>query len=171
MSSKAEQGGLGVTLLERITHRFGDSAVRMLDTQYRMNERIMQWSSSHLYDGKLKAHDSVKNQVLADVPDVKRNDDTVEPVIFVDTAGCNMPELVEDDEISRANPSEADIVVALVKKLVADGVKISNIGIITPYNMQVELLQRTLVDFLPQLEIKSVDGFQVWQRNGVLKLL
>ena len=39
----------------------------MLVEQYRMNSLIMQWSSSHLYDGRLVAHPSVGDRVLSDI--------------------------------------------------------------------------------------------------------
>jgi ATP-dependent RNA/DNA helicase IGHMBP2 len=162
MSPKAAAGGLSVTLMERIIDKYGDTVVRMLDTQYRMNEQIMAWSSEHLYEGKLKAHASVASHCLSDLPGVKKTDDTSVPVIFIDTAGCNMEELVEDDEISKSNPEEVAIVSGLVDNLLSLGVSISSIGIITPYNLQVELLQRELTSHLPALEIKSVDGFQVF---------
>ncbi len=47
--------------------------------------------------GKLKAHSSVKDHVLADLPDIKRNSNTTQPVIFIDTAGCNMNERIDGE--------------------------------------------------------------------------
>jgi superfamily I DNA and/or RNA helicase len=61
---RAAKEGLAVTLMERVLDLHGDKVMRMLTTQYRMNEKIMQWSSNELYESKLIAHDSVKHHLL-----------------------------------------------------------------------------------------------------------
>ena len=61
---RAAKGGLDVTLMERLIKQHGDQAVRMLTTQYRMNERIMTWASQQLYEGRLLAHQSVATHLL-----------------------------------------------------------------------------------------------------------
>ena len=50
--------------MERLIALQGDKIVRMLTTQYRMHADIMEWSSKELYDGKLKAHESVSKHLL-----------------------------------------------------------------------------------------------------------
>jgi ATP-dependent RNA/DNA helicase IGHMBP2 len=50
--------------MERVLDRLGNKVMRMLTTQYRMNQVIMQWSSDQLYDGKLVAHSSVSDHLL-----------------------------------------------------------------------------------------------------------
>ena len=61
---RAARNGLEVTLMERILKHSSVDVVRMLTTQYRMNRAIMQWSSDQLYDGKLVAHESVRDHLL-----------------------------------------------------------------------------------------------------------
>jgi superfamily I DNA and/or RNA helicase len=39
----------------------------MLVEQYRMNQNIMQWSSSAMYHNKLVAHQNVKDRLLLDL--------------------------------------------------------------------------------------------------------
>ena len=39
-------------MMERMIGVYGDSVVRMLTTQYRMNSDIMTWSSNALYSGR-----------------------------------------------------------------------------------------------------------------------
>ncbi len=65
MFFRAAKAGLELTLMERLLKLYpGDKVVRMLTTQYRMNEKIMRWPSDQLYDGKLVAHESVKEHLL-----------------------------------------------------------------------------------------------------------
>ena len=61
---RAAKEGLAVTLMERVISLYGESTVRMLTTQYRMNELIMKWASDQLYEGKLQAHCSVAHHLL-----------------------------------------------------------------------------------------------------------
>lgn len=56
--------GLSVSLMERLIQKYGDSVVRMLTTQYRMNSAIMQWASDQMYQGRLTAHPSVEKHLL-----------------------------------------------------------------------------------------------------------
>ena len=125
-----------------------------------MHQDIMTWPSDHLYGSKLEADASVAHHLLRDLPGVESTDDTSVALLLIDTAGCNMRENIGDDDISKANDGEAAIVVSHVKALVAAGVATNMIGVITPYNLQVERLRHLLSDF-PAIEIKSVDGFQV----------
>jgi DNA polymerase alpha-associated DNA helicase A len=102
--------------------RFGDLTTRMLDTQYRMHELIMQFSSKTLYGGKLKAHESVASHLLCQVPSVvaKRhksgetetsqaedeNDDEDDDIlksalVFFDTARCGLDESEDEESSSR----------------------------------------------------------------------
>ena len=87
----------------------------MLVEQYRMNSLIMQWSSSHLYDGRLVAHPSVGDRVLSDIittktlgiegaegEETKIEQDEIDqadviqnPLIYIDTAGSLMYEAVD----------------------------------------------------------------------------
>lgn len=43
---------------------YGDTVVRMLTVQYRMNGAIMEWASDQMYQGKLTAHSSVESHLL-----------------------------------------------------------------------------------------------------------
>ena len=61
---RAAKDGLEKTLMERVLGLHGDKVMRMLTMQYRMHELIMKWSSDQLYDGKLKAHQSVAKHLL-----------------------------------------------------------------------------------------------------------
>ena len=48
------------------------------------------------------------------------------------------------------------------------GVKSEDIGIVTPYASQRELLAAELQEEFPDLEIKSVDGFQGREKEAII---
>ncbi len=83
MSESAARKGFSLTLMERVIKELGARAevVRMLETQYRMNSVIMEWSSKAFYEGRLKASDSVKDHLLKDLPQVADNEETSEFLI------------------------------------------------------------------------------------------
>lgn len=166
-SHSAAAKGLSKSLLERMTDKHKD-VVKMLDTQYRMNTDIMNWSSDELYEGKLKAHDSVKDHTLHQLAGVCETENTVLPLLLVDTAGCNMPELQTADRESIGNDGEAKIVAQHVESLIQAGVSPCNIAVISPYNMQVEMLRKLLKEKHSALEIRSVDGFQGREKEAVV---
>ncbi|XP_046352610.1 DNA-binding protein SMUBP-2-like [Haliotis rufescens] len=168
LSHEAARGGLELTLMERVLKEQGEEVVRMLTTQYRMNENIMQWSSDQLYNGRLIAHDSVKTHLLRDLPGVSDCEETSCPLLLVDTAGCDLSELELPEEVSKGNEGEADIVASHVEKLISSGLQPENIAVIAPYNLQVELLRVRLSPTYPKLEIKSVDGFQGREKEAVV---
>ena len=94
-SDAAAKGGLSNTLLEKCIRRYPESIV-MLEEQYRMNEKIMGYSSKVFYEDKLRAHGSVAKHVLFPVDP---------PLAFIDTAGCGFDEKTDNNSIS--NPEEA----------------------------------------------------------------
>ena len=127
-----------------------------------MNEAIMKWSSETFYEGKLQAHVSVQSRLLKDLEVVEANEDTEAALVLIDTTGCDdYYELVTEDEQSKANEGEAALVTLYAQQLVQSGVDPAEIAIITPYNLQVELLRLQLRDKYPSLEIRSVYVLQV----------
>ncbi|XP_061165035.1 DNA-binding protein SMUBP-2-like [Saccostrea echinata] len=168
LSKEAASAGLEKTLMERVLDLYGDKVMRMLTTQYRMHQLIMQWSSDQLYDGKLTAHSSVACHLLRDIESVEESEETAEPLLLIDTAGCQLYELDVPEEISKGNEGEADIVSNHVEKLINLGVDQQEIAVIAPYNLQVELLRLRLSNNYPKVEIKSVDGFQGREKEAVI---
>ncbi|CAI9732054.1 DNA-binding protein SMUBP-2-like [Octopus vulgaris] len=149
ISKEAASAGLEITLMERVLKEYGNQVKKMLATQYRMHQHIMEWSSKQLYDNELIADSSVKNHLLKDLERIEENELTTEPLILIDTAGCNLPELEVPEEISKGN-------------------EVEEIAVIAPYNLQVELLRLKLSSDYPKLEIKSVDGFQGREKEAVV---
>ncbi|KAM7414762.1 hypothetical protein PAMA_019532 [Pampus argenteus] len=167
-SQKAASKGLSLSLMERLIQMYGESVVRMLTVQYRMNSAIMEWASKEMYQGRLTAHTSVERHLLKDLPGVTCVEETSTPLLLIDTAGCGLSEMEVTDEQSKGNQGEVDIVELHIKALTEAGVKAKDIAVIAPYNLQVDLLRQKLSERHPELEIKSVDGFQGREKEAVV---
>lgn len=180
---KGRQGAtLETTLFDRLLALHGSSIKRMLTTQYRMHEKIMRFPSDELYESKLIAADAVKDRLLKDLPyEVEANDDTTEPLIFIDTQGGDFPEKEEEEESakstkaslhgeSKSNEMEAVLVKQQVRSLINAGIKAEDIAVVTPYNAQLAVLA-PLKEAFPGIELGSVDGFQGREKEAVIVTL
>ena len=165
-SKEAEEKGLGVTLFERYYDLLDDPSKTLLERQYRMNEKIMGFSSKIFYKNLLVADESVRRQTLADLDGVERSAQTEEPLIFIDTAGKDFVEKLEEGSESRYNPEEAALLLSELKRMLAMGVPPAGIAVISPYSAQVRLLASQSPD--PRVEIDSVDGFQGREKELVM---
>jgi superfamily I DNA and/or RNA helicase len=165
-SKEAEQKGLGITLFERFYKILAPEFRMLLDRQYRMNEKIMGFSSKMFYENLLVADESVKFQTLSSMPGMQESADTTEPLLFIDTSGKGFEEKLESGSESRFNPEEAQLVIHELKKMISLGVHARDIAVISPYSAQVRLLSSEFS--LPELEIDSVDGFQGREKELVI---
>ena len=169
-SLEAARAGLSRTLFEKGIEKHPHQ-VSMLDVQYRMHEKIMEFPSRYFYNDKLVAHDSVKRRLLR--PDHS-------PVIFIDTAGCGYQEKEDPETLSRMNTEEASLLIQQVEALAEDiGVSACldeqiTLGIITPYSAQVDQLHKlaegsAVLEPLHRLiTINTVDAFQGQERDVIV---
>lgn len=165
-SIEAEKKGLGVTLFERLHKILGREFKTLLNIQYRMHEKIMNFSSRQFYEGALVADHSVKGHTLADLPRVKRNKETEEVFLFLDTAGRGFEEALEPGSQSKYNTDEAKRVLEELGKLLKSGVPPKEIAVISPYSAQVRLITSEIPH--PAIEVDSVDGFQGREKEAVV---
>ena len=165
-SKAAEERGLGVSLFERFYEILPEESRVMLVQQYRMNEKIMGFSSREFYSGKLFADASVKSHTLAEFAGVQKIEETQEPFLYVDTAGKGFEEKLEEGSESRYNPQEAGVVLQILEKMLALGVPPEEIAVISAYSAQVRLLASRSPN--PKIEIDSVDGFQGREKELVI---
>lgn len=164
---KKEGQTLETTLFDRLLALHGPSIKRMLTTQYRMHEKIMRFPSDELYESKLVAAEHVRERLLKDLPyeGVEANDDTTEPLIFIDTQGGDFPEKNEEEldgngstdkkkvirslhGESKSNEMEAALVRQHVRGLVEAGVRPDDIAVVTPYNAQVCVYSPSSIVFI-----------------------
>ena len=166
---EAERGGLGRTLMEIGIDKSPDISV-MLQRQYRMHHHIMAYSSQRFYENRLEADESVGYHRLSQ---------DIEPLEFVDTAGCSFEEKKNPETLSTLNPEEATLVLKhlaiLLNQLEEQNPSIFDqgftAGIIAPYKAQVQELRNQmssspmLSSYAPYISINTVDGFQGQERD------
>jgi len=160
------------TLFEKLINQHENLSM-MLDIQYRMNEKIMEFPNKEFYEGKLKAHPSVKDHTLRDlgVSDCQRFEKLLSPdevLGFLDTKEVNAMEFQPEGSTSFENYQEAKLVVDLVEELLKAGVKREWIGVITPYAAQVKLLKQMFLEKSIKVEVNSVDGFQGREKEVII---
>ncbi|MBL7884855.1 MAG: AAA family ATPase [Bacteroidia bacterium] len=173
-SKTAEEKGLKETLMER-SMNISNSAI-MLQTQYRMHEKIMRFSNEQFYNGKLQADISVKDAALS----YDENEPFLfSPVEFIDTAGCGYNEFLNMESLSISNPEEATLLMNHLKQLIEQYEQNNkhqrgiNIGIISPYKEQVQHITEKIAEdeFLKMhsshISIKTIDGFQGQERDVI----
>jgi superfamily I DNA and/or RNA helicase len=143
----------------------------LLQVQYRMNENIMEFPSKWFYEGKLIAHESVKNGLLRPYQS---------PVDFIDTAGCGYEESQDPETLSRFNEEEASLTIRVVEKLVDEIGQVEwtaeqiSMAIITPYRAQVDHLSKlceasaVLGGLGKLISINTVDAFQGQERDVIV---
>ena len=166
-SDEAARGGLGTTLMEKNV-RLHPEAVVLLEEQYRMHETIMGYPGGAFYDNRLRAHSSVAAHTLF-------AGDT--PLSFVDTAGCGYEERQEGSGLS--NPEEAAFLLKHATRFVTElsayypAADFPSIAIISPYRLQVQLLQEllphspVLQPYLHRISVNTIDSFQGQERDIV----
>jgi len=171
LSEEAKE--LSETLFEKLIELYPDKA-KMLEIQYRMNEKLMEFPSREFYNGKIKADEGVKDITLADLkvrePFFGEPWDSIlkreEPLVFVDTAERRDKwERQRKGSTSRENPLEALLVKEIVERLLRMRVKEEWIGVITPYDDQVDLIRSLIGE---EVEVHSVDGYQGREKEVII---
>lgn len=148
-TQKAIDLGLGISLIEQGI-KLGIPTT-LLDTQYRMNHKIMQFSNAQFYEDKLTAHSSVSSHTL--------KNDPYEPIEFIDTAGCGYTEH-KDSSGGISNTGEIEII---QKRLAEINLENISVGIISPYRRQVTLLEEVLNN-----QAQTIDSFQGQEKELII---
>ena len=168
-SPAAISGGLDKTLMQTICEN-KPRCVSMLTIQYRMSDEIMQFPNREFYDGLLQSDPSVKYRGILDW------DTAIEWVESEENEG----ETLASDGLSRINPVEAELALQTlhdyIERIGKDRILYErlDIGIISPYKGQVQLLRRMLrkdsywKPLRHLISINTVDGFQGQERDIIL---
>lgn len=163
----AMRAGLAKTLMERIVENRPED-VCLLRVQYRMNEKIMEFSSNYFYDGKVESDPSVRFRGILDYD---------EPMLWIDTHGEDCKEEFVGESFGRINKTEADLTLLHLEdyfrkigkqRILDDSI---DVGIISPYRAQVQYLRQRVKKsqffkpFRHLISINTVDGFQGQERD------
>jgi superfamily I DNA and/or RNA helicase len=149
------ESSYGLSLFEHLYATGGvyEGVGLQLKTQYRMHRDIAYFSNREFYDRTL------------------RNGRTVDPLPGRPAIeGYNVGGAVDVDDHSRANETEARLVVHLVQELL-DEVPASEIGVITPYSAHVRLVSELLDDHVAaadDITVDTIDSFQGSEKTAIL---
>lgn len=146
LSDEALKMGLSSSILDLFLTKFSSI---LLDTQYRMREKIVGFSNAYFYDNQLKT------------PSSKTTTD--KHLFFYDTAGTGFEEEREQEGSSYFNSGELELVTKIMEQL---GLTEAETAFISPYSGQVS---RAKMNHLPVSRIASIDSFQ-GQENQVIIL-
>ena len=154
--SQKRKVDLSVSPMERLLEN-GNTPSVMLTVQHRSSPQIMAFPSQMFYHGKIESA-QCRSGTIADVFSLARNDLTTNHLVLVPT--CDMPESSPVNTKSYVNVGECQIVLGLVRNLVASGMSPTSIGVVTPYAGQVSLLGETLEASFQGILVSTIDRFQ-----------
>eukprot|EP01138_Halocafeteria_seosinensis_P008716 gb/GECG01008909.1/.p1 GENE.gb/GECG01008909.1/~~gb/GECG01008909.1/.p1 ORF type:complete len:1100 (+),score=124.17 gb/GECG01008909.1/:1-3300(+) len=171
-STQAEETGYKESLFERLIR--SGIPVSLLDTQYRMDPRLSAFPKSRFYDNLLKDALSVQNRAKLEYEnhecfsglhwiDVHRNSHTIGPSLCV------------DNNLSKSNPAEAEIVAAVCKHLatLCPQMDFGTVGVISPYRAQLDTIKEELRKSIgdrksERISVNTVDSFQGQEKDIVI---
>lgn len=170
-SLQAKKEGLDHTMLDRLTKY--ENVSSLLTRQYRMHQRIMEFSNAYFYKNELEADISVKESLLSTNEDLELLN---KPVELIDTAGRGFDEYQNPETLSTSNAGEAELLFKHLELLLqqysySEPAYPVSVGIISPYKEQIELLKEKLAAFdystypVSELAVKTIDGFQGEERD------
>ncbi|WP_435095441.1 AAA domain-containing protein [Halarchaeum sp. P4] len=149
-------GRLSTSLFERLIEEHPEAGV-LLESQYRMRQRIQAFSSTEFYGGKLRpANGEVATQSLADLGVDAAAPDVVDGVGFVDVTGTTD---------AHVDPREAERVADIAESYVEAGLDPADIGVIAPFRAQVSEIGRRVPD---GVAVDTVDRFQGSSKEVIL---
>ncbi len=186
-SPTALSGGLDKTLMQTICEN-KPRCVSMLNVQYRMCDEIMQFPNREFYDGQLHSDPSVKYRGILDWDTAIEWIESEEPIESIESLENldrleppeSPGELLASDGLSRTNPAEAKQALQTlhdyIERIGRDRIlhERLDIGIISPYKGQVQLLRRMLrrdsywKPLRHLISVNTVDGFQGQERDIIL---
>ncbi|CAI5446104.1 unnamed protein product [Caenorhabditis angaria] len=184
VSEKARDCRMNVSLMERLVKERQTADYIILRTQYRMNEKIMYWSSKVFYDSQLIPHSSVRDSELTNMEDIDekvrqnfKKDLRFNPFVICDTGAEKSKEKfieyyeLNDGRDSFCNLGEARLIVQHLESLKKRRISPEKIAVITPYSGQKALITGLIdqhFDGKLMFDVDTVDAFQGQEREIIL---
>lgn len=165
-SQQALEQGLATTLFAKAIEKFSHQKI-LLNIQYRMNEAIMGFSGKMFYQKKLIADTSVKKITLQDFMTSSEGFYSY-PLRFIDTAGYDAAEQLQQNATSFHNTGEALLIEKILEEYRPILTQNIEAGILSPYRGQVQYLQSTLNIENYNIEIDTIDSFQGREKQMII---
>lgn len=157
---------MNLSIFNRLLDMYPTSST-LLTIQYRMHNAIAQIASEIFYEGKLITSETVAEKML----DLKAGRhqflNPKLPVVFIDTSKVGYYE----DEVGAgcSNTKEAKYIAYVVSLFIKNGIKMGDIGIVTPYVKQKLLIKEFLKDIkMDDVEVDTVHKFQGREKDIIL---
>eukprot|EP01018_Ginkgo_biloba_P039983 Gb_09620 [translate_table: standard] len=173
-SAEARENGMGISLFRRLSEAH-PQAVSALQCQYRMCAGVMKLSNALIYGNRLRCGSSAVADARLNIEGIckltplwlREALDPKKSVFFINTDILPAPETKVRNAIN--NPTEASILLQIIRSLVNGGVSANEIGVISPYNSQVDLIRRLGTEAcLPTLEVHTIDKYQGRDKDCIL---
>ncbi|XP_072955528.1 DNA replication ATP-dependent helicase/nuclease JHS1 isoform X1 [Typha angustifolia] len=168
-STEAQENGMGVSLFWRLSEAH-PQAISALECQYRMSSGIMELSNTLIYGNRLRCGSSeiaeAKLKFSGKEPAALWLTEILDPdrsVVFINTDQLPAPEAKQKKTVN--NPSEAHIVSQITVNLLKRGILEEDIGIITPYNSQANLIRHFVGS---SVEVHTIDKYQGRDKDCIL---
>ncbi|KAG6496118.1 hypothetical protein ZIOFF_043966 [Zingiber officinale] len=168
-SVEARENGMSVSLFCRLSETH-PQAISALQCQYRMCAGIMELSNALIYGNRLRCGSSevadAKLKLSCSKPVTLWLQEILnanKPVIFASTD--MLPANEERENTTVVNYTEAYIVAEITKELIKRGIAGDDIGIISPYNSQVNII-RQILD--ASIEVQTIDKYQGRDKDCIL---
>lgn len=141
-----------------------------LTIHYRSNKAIIEFSAKHIYEGRIRPHESCALKKLRPRGRPKIEALTPEkPVVFIHTPSKEERVFEGRDRCTKRNPIEAAVVKELVSELMRCGLPSDAVGVITPYRGQRALIESLIKDSACcGVEVGTVDAFQGREKDVII---
>jgi hypothetical protein len=168
-SSNSDEEGARRWLAHNIFHHLninsphaadGDPRVVMLDTQYRMAPKIAAVADELFYGGYLQNARTTARLLLDD------GLSGTSPLVLADLSKLK-PWAGNTTDGNSFNLINALVTASIVKSITANAPQ-SDIGVVTPYRMQCELITRILDEWGLPVRVGTIHGFQDMQKDIII---
>ena len=165
---KAKETGMNLSLFERLLKLYPENHILLLK-QYRMHPKIVEFPSKIFYENKIINGVTIEQRTINSFNEKFKWFNKNIPLLFIHVEGEEKTSL---NGRSKYNEKEAEIVSYYIKKLTEDcGLLPYNIGIITPYLAQKNLIKKKIENLSSDIEclnISSVDAFQGKEKDFII---
>ncbi|KAL7714250.1 Upf1 domain-containing protein [Entamoeba marina] len=156
-SKEARRAGYEMSLFERLFDR--NIPRTLLNTQYRMNPEIANFCSVTFYSGQLRNGYNINSRIDDRLVNFFPNPKV--PIVFIESNGR---EHLGESGHSFGNEEEKHIAGNILQELRSKGIADHEIGIISPYSTQRDLLE----GIIGEVQVANIDGFQGNEKEFII---